>query len=49
MRSLFIIFILFIFVFKIKIIIGNKIWKKVDVKLLGVTIDREFKLDKHVS
>ena len=28
---------------------GDKIWESVDVKLLGVTIDRELKFDKHVS
>ena len=28
---------------------GYKIWESVDVRLLGVTIDKEFKFDKHVS
>ena len=27
----------------------DKIWESVDVKLLGVTIDRELQFDKHVS
>ena len=28
---------------------GDKIWESADVKLLGVTIDRKLKFDKHVS
>ena len=27
----------------------DKIWESADVKLLGITIDKELKLDKHVS
>ena len=27
---------------------GDKIWESINVKLLGVTIDRELKFDKHV-
>ena len=27
----------------------NKIWDSADVKLLGVTIDKELKFDKHIS
>ena len=28
---------------------GDKIWESVDAKLLGVTIDKESKFDRHVS
>ena len=28
---------------------GRKIWKSVDVKLLGVTIDKELTFDKYVT